>query len=342
MLGTRSATLVAASVLALVATGCAGSTSDQPAERGTLSTARAPAITSVVVVSIDGLNPSAIRRLGRAGTPTLHRLVRRGASTLNARTERELTRTLPNHTGMVTSRRIDADQGGHGVTWNDDRRTPRTVQEAAGHAVSSVFSEVHDAGGRTAVFAAKTKFSLFERSWGDAIDRITIIQGDRRLTRAAARDIRRHTRAFRLVHLAAADLAGHAHGFMSPPYLAAVRATDRRLGRIVAAIRDRRATQRTVLIVTADHGGRGVSHDDQSKLANFRVPFIVWGARVARGADLYALNPDYRNPGRRRTLYAAQRQPVRNGDVANLATDLLGLGVVTGSELDARRNLDVR
>jgi predicted AlkP superfamily pyrophosphatase or phosphodiesterase len=300
------------------------------------------AVTSVVVVSIDALNPAAIRKLGRRGTPMLHRLVRRGASTMNARTERELTVTLPNHTGMVTGRRIVADRGGHGITWNDDRHHPATVQEAAGHDVSSVFDVVHGAGGHTAVFAGKAKFSLFDRSWGDAIDRSTVIERDRKLTRAVRRDITHGTRAFRFVHLASVDHAGHRHGFMSARYLRAVRATDRRLGRSITAIDSGPDAGSTVLIVTADHGGKGVDHFDPTRLANYRVPFIVWGTGVRRGADLYALNPDYRDPGRRRTSYAARRQPVRNGDVANLVTDLLGLEPVGGSQLDAQQDLDVR
>ena len=63
---------------------------------------------------------------------------------------------------------------------------------------------------------------------------------------------------------------------------------------------------------------------------------------MSPGADLYALNPDFKDPGTRRTSYTADRQPVRNGDVANLVTDLLGLARVAGSELDAAQNLDVR
>ena len=128
-------------------------------------------MTRVLAVSIDGLRSSAITQLGRAGTPTLHRLMAQGASTLNARTEREMTVTLPNHTGMVTGRRIAASRGGHGVTWNDDRRRPPTVQRAAGHDVSSVFRVVHNASRGTALFASKTKFSLFERSWDAGINR---------------------------------------------------------------------------------------------------------------------------------------------------------------------------
>ena len=85
-------------------------------------------ISHVVAISIDGLNPRAITELGPSGAPTFHRLMREGAFTLDARTEREQTRTLPNHTGMLTSRRIDASRGGHGVRYNKDRPPPDRAQ----------------------------------------------------------------------------------------------------------------------------------------------------------------------------------------------------------------------
>ncbi len=95
----------------------------------------------VVAISLDGLNPRAIVRLGRARLPNLYRLFDEGAGTLNARTQVEQTVTLPNHTSMVTGRRIDAGRGGHGVTWNW-HRAGTTVHRAAGHDVSSVFRVV--------------------------------------------------------------------------------------------------------------------------------------------------------------------------------------------------------
>jgi hypothetical protein len=70
-------------------------------------------IDRVVAISVDGLNSRAIRVLGPSKAPTFHRLMRQGAYTLNARTEREDTLTLPNHTGMFTGRRVDARHGGH-------------------------------------------------------------------------------------------------------------------------------------------------------------------------------------------------------------------------------------
>jgi hypothetical protein len=75
-------------------------------------------------------------------------------------------------------------------------------------------------------------------------------------------------------------------------------------------------------------------------LEHYRVPFLTWGAGVA-AADLYDLNPDYRAPRRRRPGYAAERQPVRNGDVANLALDLLGLRAVPGSTIGTAQELDL-
>jgi Type I phosphodiesterase / nucleotide pyrophosphatase len=355
MPSTTSTVCAALAALALAVSGCGATPS--PQEQATRTSAQvapraahskpkavqaaATPVTRVLAVSIDGLRSSAITQLGRAGTPTLHRLMAQGASTLNARTEREMTVTLPNHTGMVTGRRIFASRGGHGVNWNDDRTRPRTVQQAAGHDVSSVFRVVHYAGRTTALFAGKTKFSLFERSWDAGVNKYRMRFDNALLTRMARVDLLQHNRGFTFLHLAAPDEAGHAHGWNSPAYRDAVRATDRRLGQLVKAINGHgRLKNHLVLLVTADHGGSGKSHGDPTRLVNYRVPFLVWGRTVARGANLYRLNRDYANPGDRRTSYSHRRQPVRNGDVANLALDLLGLGAVKGSEHNRAQNLD--
>lgn len=108
----------------------------------------------VVAISLDGLNPRAILQLGARRLPHLFQLFRQGAGTTNARTQVEMTVTLPNHTSMVTGRRIAAGSGGHGVTWNTDR-SGTTVHGAAGQPVSSVFSAVRAGGGRTTLWWAR-------------------------------------------------------------------------------------------------------------------------------------------------------------------------------------------
>ena len=149
-----------------------------PADDASVRSGSAPAAgaipVQVLAISLDGFNPNLVNRLGRKGAPNLSRLFRTGASTKNARAQVELTVTLPNHTSQLTGRRIDADVGGHGVDMERRTSPAPTVQEAAGEDVASIFTVAHDAGGSTALFATEEKFTLFKRSWPDAIDRSTV------------------------------------------------------------------------------------------------------------------------------------------------------------------------
>src|SRR4051794_24570135 len=113
----RLGAVVCALSLTLVAPACAGGQTPAASVRHE----PVSGATRVLAISVDGLNTEAIRRLGATGAPTFHRLLTEGAATLNARTELEQNVTLPNHTGMMTSRRVDRRHGGHGVTWDDDR-----------------------------------------------------------------------------------------------------------------------------------------------------------------------------------------------------------------------------
>ncbi len=293
----------------------------------------------VVAISLDGLNPRAILQLGAQRLPHLFQLFRQGAGTTNARAQVEMTVTLPNHTSMVTGRRIAAASGGHGVTWNTDR-SGTTVPGAAGQPVSSVFSAVRAGGGRTTLFSTKSKFTLFSRSW--PITKTVIrAEDDTTLTRLFRTDILGNTRAFAFLHLGLTDQVGHSSGWMSSAYLRAVVRLDALVGSVMATIRDTdRLRRSTVVILTSDHGGipGSRSHDDPTRLDDYRVPFVVWGPGVDH-AGLYDLNPDRRDPGTGRPGFSG-RQPVRNGDLANLATRILGLGPVPGSLWNADQRLD--
>ncbi len=323
--------LVLATVLALA--GC--STDAPPTTDARLSAAPTAAstpapTTQVLAISVDGLNTEAIERLGTDGAPTFHRLLSEGAGTLNARTEYELTVTLPNHTSMMTGRRIDAAKGGHGVTW-DHHRPGSTVQQAAGHGVASVFSTVHASGGSTALYTTKSKFSLYERSWPRGIDTFQVRKDQRRLVGLARADLADGAPTFTFLHVSLPDRFGHEYGGMSERYLAAVHRTDTQLGTVVRAVEG----DDVVVVLTADHGfvTGSTSHSVRRDLENYRIPFLVWGPGVSAG-DLYAMNAGRTDPGTKRPSYAGS-QPVRNGDVADLATRLLGLPAVKGSTIGA-------
>ncbi|GGR52289.1 putative AlkP superfamily pyrophosphatase or phosphodiesterase [Nocardioides luteus] len=328
-----SRSLVLAVVIALM--GVTFAVVDLPGRPAQAATAK-----RVLAISVDGLSVAAIDRLGPGHLPNIYRLMRGGASTREARSAYEQNVTLPNHTSMVTSRRITRSAHGHGVTWNDDRRK-MTVQKAAGHPVWSVFSQVERTGRSSALFASKSKFRIFDRSW-PSIDRV-VIDGDGDLVVRAARDLSEHKRAFTFVHLGSPDHYGHHDGGMSAAYRASLKRTDARIGRLLKTIDSSKTLERTTyVILTADHGFRSGSKDHSARVyANYRIPFVVWGPGVARGKSLYKLNPEYRPPGTSRPTYAG-RQPVRNGALGNLALDLLGLGPIPGSTLNAKQTLDVR
>ena len=293
----------------------------------------------MLVISVDGLSVDALVQLGRSDAPAIYRLLDGGAGTLNARTAVEQTVTLPNHTSMLTGRRIDAQRGGHGVTWNEE--VPGAVVPGQGRGVESVFDVVGRVGS-TAMFAGKDKFALYERSWGDVIDEFEIDLDSDRLVATVRDDLASSKRRLTFVHLALPDTVGHAAGWMSPTYLDAVKRTDVLVGELLATVdATPRLSRRLVVVLTADHGGvAGVrDHGDTSALANFRVPFVVWGPGIP-AADLSDLNTDYSDPGTGIPAYDGP-QPVRNGDVANVVTDLLGLKPVPGSELNAEQDLDV-
>lgn len=313
------------------------------------------AVDHVVAISVDGLNPTAIRQLGPSRTPALHRLIAEGATTLNARTSVEETITLPNHSGMVTGRRIAVAAGGHGIRFNNDNGT--TIHRHAGEYVASMFDVAHDRGRSTALYTAKDKFNVLNRSWTartgapdstgtnqgrDKIDRYRLDTETTNVTRLIA-DLRQTPDHLSLVHLAHPDRSGHDHGFMSDRYLRAVEQADHQVGRILNAIDDNtRLRRHTSVILTADHGGDGDGHSIRTDPANYTVPFMVWGVGVPAGTDLYTLNgTSRRDPGTSRPRYDGT-QPIRNGEVANLALDLLDLPPVRNSQFNARQDLVVR
>ena len=298
----------------------------------------------VLVVSIDGLRADVITELGEQGTPNLHRLMAQGASTLNARTTIESTRTLPNHTGMFTGRGVEGANG-HSVTFNNDNG--ETLTETHGSYVPGMFDVAHDHGRQTAFFAEKDKFRYLVRSWDGEHGRNDTIGPDNGRDKT---DIDRIAPAEQVVpavnaalldgrtdliflHLKAPDEAGHAEEWLSSDYLEAVTTSDEFLGDILATVDANPAlARRLTILATSDHGGEEdeTTHYETDDRQNYQIPFMAWGRGVPRGADLYALNPQRRDPDDERPPYSGP-QTIRNMDIANTSLSLLGLPPIAGA-----------
>jgi Type I phosphodiesterase / nucleotide pyrophosphatase len=338
--------------------------------------ARAAEASYVIQISVDGLRAdileSELAQDSLNTLPNFARFVAEGATTFNARSDYGSTVTLPNHVTLVTGRPVVQPVGQpntvhHGWIWNSDP-APTQVLHATGNPnvpyVASVFDVVHDAGLSTALFAGKTKFVLLDRSYDvahgapdpsppddgtDKIDRYLYVAPGSPATgtpvhTAFLTEMAASPTNYCLVHYLDLDAVGHASGWESVAWKVALRRIDGFLGDVLTLL----ATQplllgRTTVLVTADHGGSGFDHSIPDLPADYTIPFFAWGAGVTAGADLYALNATTRaDPWTARPDYNAVQQPIRNGDAANLALRLLGLGPVPGSTIDAAQDLVLR
>jgi hypothetical protein len=326
-----------------------------------------PQVTHVIHISVDALGAKYLEKFLKESPQEFNnfgRLISEGATTLNARTDYTRTITLPNHTSMVTGRPVHTppewpEAEGHFWLWNSE--FPSTDAPASLHATNptkgytaTTFDVAHDHGLSTALYSGKTKFRLFSVSFGselgaenakgrNKVDSAIIGSG---IHAKALADLKAKHPAYTFLHYPEPDSAGHAFGYLGPEYRDAVKAVNGYLGDLLEMVStDPEWKDRTAIVLSADHGGKPETknHGDADEPYNYTIPFMVWGAGVARGADLYKLNATSRTePGAGRPMYAPTGQPIRNGDGGNLALGLLGLPAIPGSHINNKQDLNVR
>lgn len=316
----------------------------------------------VLFISADGLRPDAIDAAGPGGAPTFYRLRREGAWTSNARTDVVYTITLPNHTSMITGRGVVGPEGHQWIS-NSDPLLGQHLHRNRKAYLSSFFAVAHDHGLSTALYASKSKFSLYDASFDDRtgapdqtgedngrdkIDRFVMNEDTGALVDRLVGSLPDGLSDVTMLHLRDCDSAGHKDGWdLTPgsPYLAALAKVDGLIGKILDAIQAAPAARDTTwVLVTADHGGLTATkgHGEAKESDNYTIPFYAWGPGVPKGGDLYALNASARkDPGTVNPAYDAPGQPIRNGDAGNLILGLLKLPAIPGSTINPRQDLRI-
>ncbi len=318
----------------------------------------------VILISVDGLLPNAITKLGQSELPGFYRFRSEGVWTDNARTDYDYTRTLPNHASIMTARRVTGEMG-HGQSSNSMPDATTTLHNNTGEQsyVSSIFDVAHDHGLATALYVSKDKFILFEQSYTadtgaadqidenqgeDKIDQYTFLNENRSsqtLVDSYVSDMSNQPFNLSMIHLVDTDLAGHGDNWTTDSYYTALKSIDNQLQKILTLVENSPTlNERTAIVLVADHGGIGRAHSDEKDPLNHTIPFYVWGDGVAKGINLYALNKTTRkDPESSRPDYASSPQPIRNGDAANLVLGLLGLPPIadTAAQINAKQDLNI-
>jgi len=234
-------------------------------------------IEHVVVIGIDGMSPNGIQK---ANTPTLDSMIQNGATTMHARSVLPSS-SSPNWASMI----MGADTEQHGVTSNGwekfDHQLPPVVVTENGTfpTIFTLFKDQQPEAHVGAIYDWDGFGRLFEKSDVD-FD----IDGDHedKTTEEAVNYIKEHTPKFTFMHLDHVDHAGHAQGHGTPDYYLAVEKADSLIAEIVNATKDAGIFEKTMFIISADHGGLGFGHGGES-LAEMEIPFIMYGAGIKKG-----------------------------------------------------------
>lgn len=116
----------------------------------------------VIHISVDGLTPHTITKLGKNKLPAFYKLREGGIFTNNARTD-SITITLPNHTTMFTSLPSDT----HNVKFNNNDTTQTIHNINDNKRILSIFSLKNIKNG---LYVGKEKFMFLDSSYADGVD----------------------------------------------------------------------------------------------------------------------------------------------------------------------------
>jgi len=232
-----------------------------------------PDVDHVVIISIDGLRPD---RLLLANTPTLRGLIARGAYTFWAKTT-ALGTTLPSHTSMLTA----VKPRKHGILWNTDLPLKAAIYPN----YPTLFELARRAGYTTAMAAGKAKFNGINKP--GTIQHVDVSSKDEvedeSVTVAAESMIAAHQPEVLFIHFPAVDYAGHKYGWASVEQLATIEKVDGQVQRIFTALARAGLTERTVVMLTSDHGGAGKTHGQEDDPRSRHIPWIMVGPHVQPG-----------------------------------------------------------
>jgi arylsulfatase A-like enzyme len=224
----------------------------------------------VVIISIDGQRPDAI---AAAEAPYLDSLIAQGAFSPNAQTVK-MSETLPSHASMLTGVTLEK----HGITWG----VPYIGWP--GLSRPTLMSIAHEAGLTTGMVFGKQKLHYLVLP--NSVDQLLGADThDEEVKNRAVAVVQGGLPNVLFIHFPDTDRVGHTYGWMSENQLQAVTFVDSMIGEILAALKSGDYLNSTLLIVTADHGGHGTKHGDDSP-EDRTIPWLAVGPGVRPGVTL--------------------------------------------------------
>lgn len=183
--------------------------------------------------------------------------------------------TIPNHVSIVTGQLPQT----HGIN----------AQVDAGNVVvnGSIMEIAHAAGLSTGVYISKDKLRLLNKQGTTDMYFMTNSGTAEQVVSRFERDMDNTSSQwnFTLIHIVDPDAAGHADGWLSPSYFAAITRADGYIDRIKGSIARNGLSDSTTLIILSDHGGIQNNHIDPIPEV-MTIPWIALGPGIRQNHEI--------------------------------------------------------
>ncbi|CAN5280273.1 hypothetical protein BH23BAC1_BH23BAC1_09750 [soil metagenome] len=239
-----------------------------------------PKADHIILIGVDGMSPNGIVN---AATPNLDKLMKNGAYNFHTRA------VLPSSSSSNwASMLMGASPMQHGITSNDwERDDHQLIPVATGieETFPSIFSVI-----KMQKPDAKTAAIYHWKGLGRLIERSVIdfdFHGEtEEVTAEKASEIIIEIKPqFTLIHLDHVDGAGHDHGHKTIQYYQSISRADSLIGKIINATKKAGIFEKTIFIVSADHGGIGYGHGGET-MDEVEIPFIISGPGIKKDYNI--------------------------------------------------------
>lgn len=234
-------------------------------------------IEHVIVIGVDGLSPDGIRK---AETPTMDKMMANGVVKWNVRTVLT-TASSQNWASMI----MGAGPEQHGIIDNDWKRDKHSLppvvagEEGIFPTIFGLIRSQKPGAEIGAVYHWGDFGRLFEKK---AVNYDKHFSTEDSTAADFTKYIKEKKPTFGFVHFDHVDHAGHHDGHGTPAYYAAVAKTDSLVNEILKSIKAAGIEKSTLVIITADHGGKGKGHGGPTP-EEAEIAMILYGKDVKQG-----------------------------------------------------------
>lgn len=233
----------------------------------------------IILIGCDGFGAYA---LPEADMPNLKKLMETGAWSLKARS------VLPSSSAVNwASMLMGAGPTLHGYTeWGSKTPEIPSADTTSYKLFPSIFSVIRQQRKQSitaAVYSWPGIGYLIEK---EAITKVIPTNDNEDLClKEAVKVIQEEKPLFTFIHFDEPDHTGHEIGHRTPAYYNKLKEIDQRIGQIVNAVKTAGIADETVIMLSADHGGKDKGHGGKS-LDEVEIPWVINGVGIKKGHEI--------------------------------------------------------